>query len=188
MKLTTLRWGFLKSGEPRVMANKKKSSGHRSTISRSDLEKVRWLVDHREEYSEKLLANIKQRLPELEELLRRADDHWGLEDGVYRFYHQSFKVYGLQGLTGSIRTALASLLPDRPLNAWFSQIVAEGTGKTFEASHNQDWLRHTRPIVEAFFHAHYFLRMACKYGRELQEPPQAMPSGWAALLYLFDLR
>jgi hypothetical protein len=43
-------------------------------------------------------------------------------------------------------------------------------------------------MVEAFFHAHYFLRMACKYGRGLQEPPQAMPSGWAAVLYLFDLR
>jgi hypothetical protein len=111
-----------------------------------------------------------------------------MEDGIYRFYHQSFKVYYLQALTEAICTALASLLPDRPLNVWFSQTVAEGTGKQFDPSHNDDWLRHTRPIVEAFFHAHYFLRMACKYGRELDEPPSAMPSGWAAVLYLFGLR
>jgi len=36
-----------------------------------------------------LLKNIKEQLPELEKLLRAADDHWGMEDGVYRFYHQS---------------------------------------------------------------------------------------------------
>jgi len=36
-------------------------------------------------------------------------------------------------------------------------------------------------IVEAFFHAHYFLRMAGKYGCELDEAPQALPSGWAAV-------
>jgi hypothetical protein len=46
----------------------------------------------------------------------------------------------------------------------------------------------TRPFVEAFFHARYFLAMAVKYGRELEFPPALMPSGWAAVLYLFDLR
>ena len=43
-----------------------------------------------------LLARIKQRLPELEELLAEIEDHWGEEDGVYRLYHQSYKVFGLQ--------------------------------------------------------------------------------------------
>jgi hypothetical protein len=43
-------------------------------------------------------------------------------------------------------------------------------------------------IVEAAFHAHYVLKLACKYGRELDESPQALPSGWAAVLYLFNLR
>lgn len=46
----------------------------------------------------------------------------------------------------------------------------------------------TRPIVEAFFHARFFVEMAVKYGSELTEPPQPMPGGWAALLYLYDLR
>lgn len=74
------------------------------------------------------------------------------------------------------------------MNRWFSEIVAEGTGHEFETSHNQDWLRHTRPIVEAFCHAHYFLKMTVKYGKELESAPDCLPSGWAAVLYLFDLR
>ena len=28
----------------------------------------------------------------------------------------------------------------------------------------------------------------CKYGRELDEPPDSLPSGWAAVLYLYGLR
>jgi hypothetical protein len=43
-------------------------------------------------------------------------------------------------------------------------------------------------MLQAFFHARYFLEMACKYGKELESPPQFMPSGWAAVVYLYDLR
>lgn len=140
------------------------------------------------ENANKLLLNIKQNLPKLETLLARVESHWGMEDGLYRFYHQSFKVYQLQHETGEIHRALQDLLPDRSMNRWFSEIVAQGTGCEFEVSHNQDWLRHTRPIVEAFFHAHYFLKMAVKYGKELDNAPDSLPSGWAAVLYLFNLR
>ena len=45
-----------------------------------------------------------------------------------------------------------------------------------------------RPILEAFFHARYMLEMAVKYGKELDRPPNCLPSGWAAFLYLYDLR
>ena len=137
---------------------------------------------------ERLLARIKDALPALETLLARCRDHWGCEDGVYRFYHQSFKVYHLQGLTTEIVKALKALAPGRPLNGWLVAIVAEGTGRTFEMEHNREWLPATRPIVEAFFHAQYFLEMACKYDRELAAPPAVMPSGWAALLCLHGLR
>ena len=68
------------------------------------------------------------------------------------------------------------------------QIVGEGTGTAFEPGHNRRWLEVTRPILEAFFHARYFLEMAVRYGRELEHPPSMLPSGWAALLYLYDLR
>jgi hypothetical protein len=68
------------------------------------------------------------------------------------------------------------------------QIVKEGTGKTFENEHNRRWPQETRPIVEAFFHARYFLEMAVRYGKDLEHPPRMLPSGWAALLYLYNLR
>ena len=154
----------------------------------SEPERESPLLREYRENANKLLRSIKHHLPKLEELLAQVESHWGMEDGVYRFYHQSFKVYHLQNETAAICQALKNLMPDRPLNKWFSEIVAQGTGHEFEMSHNQDWLRHTRPILEALFHAHYFLKMAVKHGKELESAPDRMPSGWAAVLYLFDLR
>jgi hypothetical protein len=43
-------------------------------------------------------------------------------------------------------------------------------------------------FLEAFFHPRYFLEMAVRYGRKLEAPPTVLPSDWAALLYLFELR
>ncbi|HBJ83098.1 MAG TPA: hypothetical protein DDZ88_04330 [Verrucomicrobiales bacterium] len=131
---------------------------------------------------------MKEKGEELRDLLAKMERHWGIEDGIYRFYHQSLKVYYAQEMTQEAVELLQSLLPERPLNAWFRQIVSEGTGKAFELSHNDHWLHHTRPMVEALFHAHYFVKMACKYGQELEAQPPGLPSGYAALLYLFDLR
>lgn len=135
-----------------------------------------------------LLANIKQRLDALESLLDRARSHWGYEDYVYRFYHQSFKVFGVQSLTSAIVAALRDLLPDATMNRSFLAIIAEGTGKTFSMEMNAAWDRTTRPLLEAFFHARFMLEMAIKYGRELDAPPETLPSGWAAVLYLYGLR
>jgi hypothetical protein len=53
---------------------------------------------------------------------------------------------------------------------------------------NSRWLQSTRPILEAYFHSHYFLRMICKYGKTINEPPDRLPSGWAAVLYLYNMR
>src|SRR5207302_1777790 len=100
------------------------------------------LREQRSEYADKLLLNIKQRLPQLEELLAEAEDHWGIEDSFYRFYHQSFKVYHLQHTTEKVCKTLQDLLPSRSMNQWFSEIIAQGTGHEFEMSHNQDWLHH----------------------------------------------
>ena len=36
--------------------------------------------------------------------------------------------------------------------------------------------------------ARAMLEYTVKYGRELDAAPQYLPSGWAAVLYLFDLR
>lgn len=131
--------------------------------------------------------SLRRDRAELQELLDRCSDHWGYEDPVYRFYHQSFKVYWLQQTTRSIADRLQALAPGRPLHPWFVQIVQAGTGKTFRPEDNARWPEVTRPILEAFFHARYFLEMAVRYG-ELEAPPQLLPSGYAALLHLFGLR
>jgi len=144
-------------------------------------------VDDRPEV-QAFFANLRASLPQLEAILRECRSHWGYEDGVYRFYHRSFKVYSLQDRTSAIVTALQSLAPERPLNPSFLAIVRDGTGITFEPEHNRRWDQVTRPIVEAFLHALYFLEMTVRYGRELQRPPRQLPSGWAAVLYLYNLR
>lgn len=135
-----------------------------------------------------LLGRIQADLAALEELLAEARSHWGYEDPIYRFYHQSWKVFGLQGTTARIVQALQSLYPEGRLDPWFLEIVAAGTGKHFTPEANENWSVETRPIVEAFFHARYFLEMICKYGRELESAPSQLPSGWAAVLCLYGLR
>ena len=82
---------------------------------------------------------------------------------------------------------LRDLLPERKLNIAFERIIREGTGKEFDLEHNKDWDRYTRPMLEAFAHAKFMVEMAVRYA-DLREPPQPMPNGYAALLYLYDLR
>ena len=84
--------------------------------------------------------------------------------------------------------ALQGLAPQLALNEQFTRIVAEGTGKIFKPEDNRNWETVTRPMLEAFFHARFFLKMAVKYGKQIESPPLSMPSGWAALLYLYNLR
>lgn len=144
-------------------------------------------LDDREQVQE-LLRQLKIQLPALEKQLAKASDHWGYEDPIYRFYHQSFKVYDLQAQTLEIVQMLRGLAPSLPLNEWFMRVVAEGTGKRFSVEDNRKWLGVTRPMLEAFFHARFFLEMAVKYAKELETPPRSMPSGWAAFLYLYNLR
>ncbi len=134
-----------------------------------------------------LLASLNAQRAELASLFAHQSDHWHFEDPIYRFYHQSFKVFALQAQTEVIVSTLERLMPGRPLNQWFTGIVARGTGRTFSFEDNQRWTEVTAPIVEAFFHARYFLEMAARYS-ELRTPPQPLPSGYAALLYLYDLR
>jgi hypothetical protein len=134
-----------------------------------------------------LLSRIKAGLPSLRDLLARSSDKFGYEDPVYRFYHHSFKVFSLQNRTEEIVAALRNLLPQRELNPLFLEIVASGTGKVFSFDQNADWPRHTRPILEAYFHARYFLEMAVRY-QSLPAAPTVLPGGWAALLCLYGLR
>ncbi len=144
-------------------------------------------VDDRPAVQE-LFANLKHALPRLEKLFDQTNQHWVYEDKIYRFYHQSFKVFWVQENTLAIVAELQQLAPARELHGWFREIIDSGTGKTFTVADNKNWLPVTRPILEAFFHARFFLEMSVKYGRELEYPPRLLPSGWAALLYLYRLR
>lgn len=144
--------------------------------------------DPRLAQNEQLLAVIREFLPELATLHEAMDGAY--EDGLYRFYGQSFKVYGLQTYTerarelfGRMAAAASVTLDDR-----FLEILQVGTGKHFEMDHNRDWSFHTRPIVEAFLHARYFVEMMDHYGQTLETAPTLLPSGWAAILVLFRQR
>src|SRR4051794_33873618 len=104
-------------------------------------------LDYRPEVT-RFFSNLKAALPKLEALLEECTSHLGLQDCVYRFYHQTFDVYLLQESTLRIFEKLRALAPDREFNEWFAQIIADGTGKTFAMEHNEKWLRVTRPILE----------------------------------------
>ncbi|GAH54707.1 unnamed protein product, partial [marine sediment metagenome] len=66
-----------------------------------------------------LLKNLRLHEHKLQALLEASTNHWGFEDPIYRFYHQSFKVYGLQEQTKAIVDMLSNLVPERPLNPLF---------------------------------------------------------------------
>ncbi|HWB53356.1 MAG TPA: hypothetical protein VG722_04160 [Tepidisphaeraceae bacterium] len=146
-------------------------------------------TDEKERLERILLQNLRAHLPAMRELLERVNSKAGYEDGLYRFYYQSFKVFRLQDFTAEIVGLLKEITPEgRGFCEFFREILAAGTERKFDFSDNQHWIERTAPIVQAFLHARYFLEMAVTYAAELEEPPQPMPFGWAAILCLYDLR
>jgi len=138
--------------------------------------------------NQELLTNIQNRLSDLDNLWDDINSHWNYEDSIYRFYHYSAKVYYIQNLTIKIVDVLKSLAPkDTKFNETFMEIFKNGTNHK-HLSHGKHWEKNTRPLLEAFFHAKFMLEMAIKYGKELKEAPNMLPSGWAALLYFYGLR
>ena len=133
----------------------------------------------REAEERKLLSVAKRKLPELKALLASVSDHWHYEDPVYRLYHASFKVFHAQPTILKIVATLESFAPHLKLIPNFLEIVAEGTSRPPPSP---------RAVIEALFHARHMLLMLCKYAEELSEPPPVLPSGWATVLYLYNIR
>ena len=135
-----------------------------------------------------LLNEIRANLPQLETLFVPVQAMY--EDGIYRFYHHSFKVYQLQHYTSKAVEIFKHMAEetDNQLCEWFEELVAVGTELVWEPGHNRSWTLHTRPIVEAFLHAKYFLEMMIKYGHETDTAPTMLPTGWAAILELYNQR
>jgi len=135
-----------------------------------------------------LLNNLKLHAVALRETLQRANEYRAYEDGMYRFYYGSWKVFRLQAKTAEMTTALAAISPDgRAFCAPFQDIMRAGMDKKFTPETNGNWVAETLPIVTAYLHARYFLEMCVEYA-SLEAPPQPMPSGWAALTCLFNFR
>ena len=135
-----------------------------------------------------LLESIKRRMEEIDRLASGLSDTE--EDGVYRYYHQSLEGYTLQRGVIVVSEFLQSLAPAGiELNPWFVAICDEACAHKFDfKTSNQNWHAETRPILEALWHCSYFVRMLARFGRELEQPPSSLPSGWAAVLYLYGLR
>ena len=139
-----------------------------------------------QERMEDLLRRIKANLPALKRWLLDARE-WE-QDGFYRFYRGSFKVFKLQDHTRSGFELIQNVGGEADqLNEDYCRIYEEGTRVEFNQSVNEHWLEETRPILEAFYHTRYFIQMMVRYGRKLPHAPQCLPSGWAAVLYLFEL-
>ena len=152
------------------------------------LEKVLLQREEIQQSSEKLLSNIKQNKTEIEKRLRiikRLE-----EDYVYRFYHQSFKVFGATGEIRQTKELFEKLAPDAArLNEWFCSTADAAIAKEFDfETTNKIWLEESRPILEAFWHCKYFLEQMIVAADELETSPSLLPSGWAAVLYLYNLR
>jgi hypothetical protein len=135
-----------------------------------------------------LLSAIQANLPQLESLVMPFQTLY--EEGVYRFSHHSFKVYQSQEYTSLAVEVFKRIgvATDNKLSEQFEQIIAAGTGSVWEPNHNHNWTLHTRPIVEAFLHAKYFLDMMIKYGRAMDTSQNILPTGWAAILELYNRR
>lgn len=141
---------------------------------------------------QRFFQSILAHLEEAKALKEELDNDWYTPNHFYRFYHQSFKAYKAQDVTRKCVNFFEKIAGEEfKLNKWFLQIVEEGTGQVFDLDHNNEWLKHVRPQVEAMLHAKFFLDLIVKHGEELRnekEPPSLLENGWAAVLYLFNER
>lgn len=116
-----------------------------------------------------------------------------IEDGVYRFYHQSIKVSHLLAMANEVYVLLKNLSPTGCLlNPWFVEI-AEDADRAWNSApdlqtRNTCWTKHARPVVEFAFHCDYFLRQLVQYESARFASLRVLPSGVAAILELYGIR
>jgi hypothetical protein len=134
-----------------------------------------------------LFLRIKARLPELEDIAATLEE--AEEDGVYRFYHGSYKVFDLQDPVEAAFKLINEIGGEfDPPYSEYVQIFEAGTKRQFSATTNENWEAETKPILEAFWHTKYFIKMMVKYAKDFEKVEMPMQPGMAAVLYLFELR
>lgn len=149
--------------------------------------------DDRARPEAKLLIALRSRCDRLEEIQRRVEPNVGaLEDCLYRFWHQSFKVVYAKGVTHDIADVLAeaALESGTEIHQWFYEIVGAQAKFSFDFSMNEQWPKHTRPVIDAFLHATWILGAIL---RTLSRPQRSVVRGnlsydWATILCVFRLR
>ena len=155
-----------------------------STVAIPDVKSL----DERERLEHVLLENLRRSSDKLKALLEQVNDPWVYEDRMYRFFYGSFKVFDLQDATTQIAAALREVSPEGTAFCdIFEKILRNGTGREFTTEDNARWIDATLPITTAFLHAKYFLEMAVQYSAPTHRL-RPLPSGWAALLCLYDIR
>lgn len=132
-----------------------------------------------------LLDNMKSKQSQIHLLLEEAI--YDEEYCFYRFYHNSFKVFFIQDWTEKAVALLQSFSPEATFCPEFQRIIEQGTDRKFKQADNRQWSESIRPLLEAFTHSRYFLKMASKYGQSIDAPPETMPYGWAALRHLYQI-
>jgi hypothetical protein len=129
--------------------------------------------------------------------IRRLADLWNktaiIEDGVYRFYHQSFKVANLLAVANDVYALLGDLCPAGcQLNPWFVEIAEDAEHAWTSApdlqTRNTHWSRHARPVAEFAFHCDYFLDQLVQYETVEFASLRQLPFGVAAVLELYGIR
>jgi hypothetical protein len=144
------------------------------------------LLQKRLHKDQRLLDAIKNKRLELEDL--RSQFTLIYEDGLYRFYHGSFKVYSLQTTTLRAVAIFKSIAEATDNNLcgsfnpceWHWSRIRDGTQCGLAAAYS--------PFVEAFLHTKYFLEMMIKYGKGMESAQAMLPDGWAAIFELYNQR
>jgi hypothetical protein len=115
-----------------------------------------------------LFVRIKTRLQELEELARDLEE--AVEDGIYRFYHGSNKVFFLQSPVKAAFSLIKEIGgEDDPPNFEYARIVEAGTAHQFSETTNANWEAETKPILEAFWHTKYFIKQATRKNGQMAQ-------------------
>lgn len=113
----------------------------------------------------------------------------GVSEGVYRFYHQSFKVFSQQDWIAECVREFAGIYPRRLLNRTYCLIAERGLVCECVPRINKDWLRCTGPVVESSFHTWVFLDALVRVMKSpAKAVPQTLTAEWGIALYLWDLR
>ena len=155
--------------------------------------KVRHEAEQNQQLSQALLTNIKKNRKRIKFLLKVVNSREGAYEGeIYRFYHYSFKVYRLHGTIKSMVEVLQACdpKPEKKFCVFFETILndAEAVG-AWKEEHNKEWLKYTRPIVEAFLHAKYMLEMAYLCDKLYRRAPKGfIDQKWGSLLELYGIR